>query len=132
MKISNRVISLALLSVMLASMLPLSTLGAFAAESARASAAPLPRNEDDSLYVLYEEDFNGVDGSYQIPKGENTSGAMDGWIYNKPSNSLGNAYIENGRMYFSGDRYDTIYRTDAMEWKNYTLEVDFCFTDDNL
>ena len=85
---------------------------------------------DEIDNVLYEEDFDGVSGKVELASGANTSGAGAGWVYNKKSTNS-KAYIENGRLYFSGSKYDVLYLAGGENWKNYILEADYCYLDDN-
>lgn len=85
----------------------------------------------DSPYILYEEDFNDVTTRVNFVTGENTAGATDGWYYTKHNKSTGNVYIENGRMYVTGDYYDVIHRMGGEAWSNYTVEVDFGYMPDH-
>ncbi len=80
--------------------------------------------------LLYEESFDNVQSRVDIASGTNTTGAAEGWIYAKNSDNS-EAYIENGRLYFTGSKYDVLYRAGGEEWKNYTLEADFCYTANN-
>ena len=79
--------------------------------------------------ILYEENFDGVSGKVSLSAGTNTAEHTAGWIYAKNSND-GSAYIENNKLYFSGSKYDVIYRDGGQCWGNYTLEADFCYTDE--
>ncbi len=81
-------------------------------------------------YVLYQEDFDDVTGTVALDAGNNMSGAAKGWIYTKNSET-GSVKIENGRMYISGNLYDVVYRDGGETWGNYSLEADFCYTEDN-
>ena len=82
----------------------------------------------EQVYSLYEEDFNDVSTRVEMVSGHNHSKtSTDGWIYSKKSTN-GSAYVENGRMYFSGSAYDVIYRDGGQTWGNYTLEADMCYT----
>ncbi len=79
---------------------------------------------------IYEEDFDSIEGKVEIREGNNIFGAAKGWIFTKKS-TTGEAYIENGRLYFSGTGYDVIYRDGGETWGNYTVEADLCYTDEN-
>ena len=79
---------------------------------------------------IYEEDFDSVEGKVEIREGNNIFGEAKGWIFAKKS-TTGEAYIENGRLYFSGSKYDVIYRDGGETWGNYTVEADLCYTDEN-
>ena len=79
---------------------------------------------------IYEEDFDDVEGKVTLDAGNNTFGPAKGWIYSQKSTN-GEAYIENGRLYFSGSELDVLYRDGGQTWGNYTLEADFCYTDES-
>ena len=83
-----------------------------------------------STFVNYAESFDGVESRVDIQAGINNFGDAKGWIYNKKAENS-KAYIENGRLYFSGSKYDVIYRDGGEVWGNYTLEADFCYENDN-
>ena len=82
-------------------------------------------------YVIYAEDFDAVTEKVELAAGNNLFGPAKGWIYEQKSTD-GQAYIENGRLYFSGNKYDVIYRDGGEVWGNYILEADICYTDGNL
>ncbi|MBE6536379.1 MAG: glycerophosphodiester phosphodiesterase family protein [Ruminococcaceae bacterium] len=82
-------------------------------------------------YVIYEEDFDAVNGKVELEAGNNLYGPAKGWIYAKKSTNS-EAYIENGRLYFSGSKYDVIYRDGGEVWGNYTLEADFCYLEETV
>ncbi len=89
-------------------------------------AEEAPQGDTDPEYVLYEEDFDDVEGKVTLDGGNNLTGPATGWIYARKS--LGSAaYIEDGRLYFSGHYYDVLYRDGGETWGNYTLEADFCY-----
>ena len=79
-------------------------------------------------HVLYEEDFDDVSDRVDLDGGNNLTGPAAGWIWARKS-LAGSAYIENGRLYFSGKAYDVLYRDGGETWGNYTLEADFCYTE---
>ncbi len=83
-----------------------------------------------STFFNYAESFDSVDGRVDIQAGINNFGDAKGWIYNKKADNS-KAYIENGRLYFSGSKYDVLYRDGGEVWGNYTLEADFCYENDN-
>ena len=88
------------------------------------------QSEAPDEYVLYEEDFDDVTGTVTLDAGNNMAGGAQGWIYTKKSEN-GSVKIENGRMYIEGNLYDVVYRDGGETWGNYTLEADFCYTDEN-
>ncbi len=117
MNMKNRFIGMAMAIVMLISAIPFASFTAFAEKNA-------------SELIIYEESFDTVTDRIDLASGVNYSGAAAGWIYSK--NSLnGSAYLQDGRMYFSGSAYDVVYRDGGQSWGNYTLEADFCYTDGN-
>jgi len=83
-----------------------------------------------AVFMNYAESFDSVEGRVDIQAGINNYGDAKGWIYNKKAGNS-KAYIENGRLYFSGSKYDVIYRDGGEVWGNYTLEADFCYENDN-
>ena len=119
--------ALLLISLCLSSVIPVFAAGTANAPSASQGAAQgVVADEYDA--TLYEEDFDGVSGKLELSTGKNDSG----WIYHKgTSASKGSAYIQDGRFYFSGDRYDYVYLDGGENWKNYILEADFCYTADS-
>lgn len=120
----SRKIKVLALILSLALLCAVGTISAFAASNElNAGASSL----DDS--IIYEENFDTVVGRVEIESGNNASGAAKGWIFGKKSTDSA-AYIENGRLYFSGSKYDVIYRDGGEVWGNYTLEADFCYTDE--
>ncbi|MBR2371003.1 MAG: hypothetical protein IKA82_03165 [Clostridia bacterium] len=86
--------------------------------------------QENPEYVLYEENFDYVQGTVNIQPGNNLTGDAEGWIYSKNS-STGSARIQNGKLYVSGGSYDVLYRDGGQTWGNYTLEADFCYANDN-
>ena len=77
--------------------------------------------------VLYEENFDGITEKVDLVDGENSI-AGDGWTFVKKSSNA-KSYVENGKLYLYGDKYDLLYLTDG-EWTNYTLEADICYESD--
>ena len=71
--------------------------------------------------VLYEEDFNGITDSVDLGGRRDT----ESWTFAKKSDNAA-AYVENGKLYLSGNNYDVVYRT-GENWKNYTLEADIYY-----
>ena len=76
---------------------------------ASASGSDAKSEMQNKTTVLYEENFDGITERVDLVSGEN-SGAAEGWTFVKKS-SNGAAYIENGKLHFSGSLYDVIYRT---------------------
>jgi len=80
----------------------------------------------EGQYLLYSEDFESYTDKVDLSDGTNDSG----WIYSKKS-ANGYAYIENGKLYFAGSKYDVLYRVDGETWGNYTVEADISYNTDN-
>ena len=80
----------------------------------------------EGQYLLYSEDFESYTDKVDLSAGTNDSG----WIYSKMS-ANGYAYIENGKLYFAGSKYDVLYRADGETWGNYTVEADISYNADN-
>ena len=115
----SRMIAAMLVLVMVLGMIPL---GVFADEEVQVAS--------DSQYILYEENFDSYEGRFDLSNGNNYFGAGAGWIYSKKSDN-GYAYIENGKLYFSGSAYDVLYRDGGQTWGNYTVEADITYNTDN-
>ncbi len=125
MKNSRKILSLFLVLLML---LPSVVLPTWAEGE---GTAPKATAGEDPAYVLYEEDFDDVEGRVDLEGGNTLTGPGAGWIWGRKS--LGaDAYIEDGRLYFSGHYYDVLYRDGGETWGNYTLEADFCYTEGNV
>ena len=113
----KRIFALLLMLCMLVGMLPLTALATETAEQSESS---------ETQYLLYSEDFESYTDKVELSAGDNASG----WTYSKKSTN-GYAYIENGKLYFAGSKYDVLYRTDGMNWSNYTVEADISYNTDN-
>ena len=116
----KRIFALLLMLCMLVGMLPMAAL---ATEN---EAAELSESSE-SQYLLYSEDFESYTDKVELSNGTNASG----WTYSKKS-ANGYAYIENGKLYFAGSKYDVLYRTDGLDWSNYTVEADISYNTDNV
>lgn len=115
---NNRLICLLLALVLLLSALPCVSFSVLAESSGEE-------------FTIYEENFDNVTGKVELAVGENSSDSTGGWIYSKNS-ADGNAYLQDGKMYFSGSAYDVVYRDGGQNWGNYILEADFCYTNENV
>lgn len=80
----------------------------------------------ETQYLLYSEDFESYTDKVVLSAGTNDSG----WIYSQKSTD-GYAYIENGKLYFAGSKYDVLYLVDGETWGNYTVEADISYNADN-
>ncbi len=123
MKIKNRFIGISMALILLLSAIPFASFTVLADES-------LADDKNEAALIIYEESFDTVTDRIDLAAGLNYSGAAAGWIYSKNS-ADGSAYLQDGRMYFSGSAYDVVYRDGGQSWGNYILESDFCYTDDN-
>ena len=112
-----RTLSAILALVMVLGMLPLAALATTAEPAAQA---------EETRYLLYSEDFDSYTTKVDLANGTNDSG----WIYSKKSTN-GYAYMENGKLYFAGSKYDVLYRAGGEVWGNYTVEADISYNTDN-
>ena len=111
----KRIFALLLMLCMLVGMMPMAALATETGAAEQSESA-------ESQYLLYSEDFESYTDKVELSNGTNASG----WTYSKKSTN-GYAYIENGKLYFAGSKYDVLYRTDGMNWSNYTVEADFTY-----
>ena len=116
-KFFSRTLSMILALVMVLGMLPLAALATTAEPAAQA---------EETRYLLYSEDFDSYTSKVDLANGTNDSG----WIYSKKSTN-GYAYMENGKLYFAGSKYDVLYRAGGEVWGNYTVEADISYNTDN-
>ncbi len=116
-KFFSRALSAVLALIMVQGMMPLSALAADAQPAAQA---------EETRYLLYSEDFDSYTTRVDLANGTNDSG----WIYSQKSTN-GYAYMENGKLYFAGSKYDVLYRDGGEMWGNYTVEADISYNTDN-
>ena len=117
-KFFSRTLSMILALIMVLGMLPLVALATDAEPAAQA---------EETRYLLYSEDFDSYTSKVDLANGTNDSG----WIYSKKSTN-GYAYMENGKLYFAGSKYDVLYRAGGEVWGNYTVEADISYNTDNV
>lgn len=118
-KFFSRTLSLILALIMVLGMVPLAALATDAEAAAQAESG-------ETRYLLYSEDFDSYTTRVGLVNGTNDSG----WEYSQKSTN-GYAYIENGKLYFAGSKYDVLYRADGQDWGNYTVEADISYNTDN-
>jgi len=87
---------------------------------------PLDEPEEKEPTILYQENFDSYTGKTNFSNGVNYSEAGSGWIYGKNTTN-GYAYVENGKLHFSGGKYDVLYRDGGQTWGNYTVEADISY-----
>ena len=114
-KFFSRTLSAILALIMVLGMLPVAAL-----------ATEAQAENGNVQYLLYSENFDSYTTKVELADGSNDSG----WIYSKKSTN-GYAYIENGKLYFAGSKYDVLYRDGGENWGNYTVEADISYNTDN-
>ena len=118
-KFFSRTLSLILALIMVLGMVPLSALATDTEAAAQAESG-------ETRYLLYSEDFDSYTTRVDLVNGTNDIG----WEYSQKSTN-GYAYIENGKLYFAGSKYDVLYRAGGENWGNYTVEADISYNTDN-
>ena len=119
--IFSRTLATLLAILMVVGMIPLSI------AANETVAEPETKTASDNVtYILYEENFDSYTTRVDLVDGTNDSG----WNYSKKSTN-GYAYIEGGKLYFAGSKYDVLYRAGGEMWGNYTVEADISYNTDN-
>lgn len=114
------------LSVIISFLIAFCVFGAISALATASDANSAQNGSSTDNSVIYEESFDSVTDRVDIEPGNNLVGAAKGWIFaQKSTNST--AYIENGRLYFSGSKYDVIYRDGGSTYRVYSEPVEIAF-----
>ena len=90
-------------------------------------------DQKDLKHTLLSIDFEEYTGENTATLTAGTNDYYGGMVYTPGSNSTGSLTLKNGRLYMSGDQYDTVYfkRDDAQHWIDYVVEADFCYEEGN-